>query len=929
MAAFQFEDSDRYHGSSPSDFRNKALLQVAVTEAFAMISNGDKAKAVSHILEYSELAETNEIACYFFGVIMLSADDCASALAWFNRALTLKPRFAEAFGGRAMVLQRLGRLPEALQSFEEILVLRPHDPVTLYHKGFIQQSLGMMEEALSAYDKAIWLRPDYYEALTNRGAVLEHFGRFPEALECFEMVAAARPGESANWFNKATILQKLGRLDEALSAYEKASVLGPGDADVELNRGNVLQKLRRFGEALACYDRAISYGEANPKAHYNKGIALQELRRPEEALAAYSLALKFDPHHCEAFCRQGNILHLKGKFQQALDCYGQALRVNPKFLPALINGANVLLSQGLYNEGLAACEDALRQDPSQAQALNIKGAILQKLNRLEEALTALDAALRLNPSQPEVLLNRGNVLQEQGRLIEAIACYEEALRISPDYVEVSSCLGVALKEIGRFDEALQCFDKAVALRPDFADARNNRAGVLLTLGQFERGFEDYETRWQRSNAPPKLFDLPVPFWKGENLKGKRIFVFDEQGLGDLIQFSRYLVDLADLGADVTFFGRKNMHKLLSSLPRPIKMIDHWQVQELRAVPDFDFQIALLSLPHAFKTKLETIPRLVPYLAADPERASKWAERIGSHGFRIGICSHGNAKLNLQRTLPLAFFLKLAVIPGVRLISLMKDEVLYRESASEGWPEIEELKIENLGPDYDAGSDSFLDCAAVMQNLHLIVSSDTSISHLAGALGRPVLVAVKQVADWRWLREREDSPWYPSMRIYRQKERGNWAPVFDEIAAEVKRRMAVEGFAGKRAEVSIPAAVGELIDKITILEIKESQISDSAKLANVRHELELLTKVRAKGQFFDDNLVPLQTELKSVNGQLWELEDRLRECEVKGKFDGDFIHFARQVYKTNDRRAELKREINRLFHSVIVEEKSYGASFPCQ
>jgi tetratricopeptide (TPR) repeat protein/ADP-heptose:LPS heptosyltransferase len=924
MAAFQFDDSSHYHGSSPADFRNKALLQVVVTEAFAMITAGNKEKAVAHITQYKDIALLNEIACYFFGVIFFNAEDATASLFWFNQALTLKPKFAEAFAGRAMVLQRLGRLLEALQSFEEILTLRPHDPVTLFHKGVIQQSLGMMDEALIAYEKALWLRPDYCEALTNRGAVLEHFGRFTEAFECFEMVAVYRPEDSANWFNQGAILQKLGRLDAALASYDEAVRLGPNDADSELNRGNVLQKLGRFEAALASYDQALSIRRTNPQALYNKGIALQELRRNDEALAAYGLALELDPHHCEAWCRRGNILHESGQLSEALESYKQALHANPRFLPALTNGANVMLSQGRLLDALATCEEALRHEPCFARALSIKGAILHRLDRLDEALGALDAAMRYNPLLPEVFLNRGNVLQEQGRLAEAIACYEEALRQKPSYWEVLSCLGVALKEAGRFEEALASFNEAVKLKPEFADARNNRAGVLLLMGRLEAGFQDYETRWSRSNAPPKILAAGVPQWQGEPLFGKRILIVDEQGLGDLIQFSRYLVCLAEAGADVTLFCREPMHRLLETLPKPIKLVDHLLCHGLTGDERFDFQSALMSLPFAFKTSLSTIPAAVPYLCAEPERIAKWAERIGSDGFRIGICSHGNARLNLQRTIPLAMFLKLALIPGVRLISLMKDQVLYRGAESEGWAEIEDLKIESLGQEFDAGPSAFLDCAAAMQNLDLIISSDTSIAHLSGALGRPTFVALKKVADWRWLIGRSDSPWYPTLQLFRQQERGTWTQVFDDIATAVRAKMSVEGFAPKRAEIEIPTAVGELIDKITILEIKENYIADRAKLSNVRHELALLQKVKAKGGFSGVRLSQLESHLKSTNARLWEIEDKLRLHEASGDFANEFIELARQVYLTNDRRAELKREINRLFNSAIIEEKSYSA-----
>lgn len=893
--------------------REKTLLQVAVTEAFGLLNAGAPDQAVAHIKQYAHLAAVSEVGCYVMGLIYFNADDLRSALSWFDRALALQPAYAEALGGRAIVLQRLGRPQEALESFEAILKLRPEDVEILFSIGVVRQSLGRMNEALTAYEQALRLRPNYCEALTNRGALLERFGRFDEALECFQSVFAIKPEDSVNLFNKGSVLQKLGRLDEALAAYEEAARLGPPDAETELNRGNVLQKLDRVEEAIACYDRALKYRQNYPQAFYNKGIALQALARLEEALAAYDAALKLEPSYCEAWCNRGNTLHELGRRADALASYREALKVRPYFLPALTNRANVLFELGRFSEALSSCDDALRHDNKHARALGLRGVILHKLGRLDEALTALEEACRLNPLSPEALLNRGNVLQEMDRLPEAIACYEEALGLKADYPEALSSLGVALKELGRIEDALACFNVALKHKPDYPDARNNRAGAFLLSGRLKEGFDDFESRWDRSNAPRKSFDSNLPKWNGEPLTGKRIIVWDEQGLGDLIQFCRYLPQLLDCGADVTFLARKNMHRLLSSLPKPVRLIEAIDGHE-----NFDFQSALMSLPRVFQTTLGTIPAEGSYLKAEPDLVAKWAERIGSHGFRIGICWHGNAFINLRRSVPLSHFASLAAIEGVRLISLVKDRSA-RELERAGVQQT----IEDLGAEFDAGPDSFIDCAAVMENLDLVITSDTSIAHLAGALGRPVFVVLKQVPDWRWMMDREDCPWYPAMRLFRQKARGDWGPVFDEIAAAVHARINAKANAAKNAEIAIPGAVGELIDKITILEIKASRIKDAAKLGNIRHELTLLTKLKVEGGFVGAELASLEAELKAINAVLWDVEDDLRLHEAREDFGPDFVALARQVYKTNDQRADLKRKINYVFNSAIVEEKSYS------
>ncbi|WP_084143720.1 DUF6165 family protein [Methylocapsa acidiphila] len=918
---------------SRGEIRNKALLQVAIAEAFACLSAGAPQEAVLHLEKSAHLAGMSDVGCYVFGLIYFNADDQRNALAWFDRAIALNPASSEALGARAIVLQRLGQPLDALEALQDILKLWPQDVDALFSMGVILQSLGRMREALAAYESALCWRPNHFEAATNRGALLERFGRFEEALACFEKIASLRPDDSRNLFNKGSVLQKLGRHEEALAAYEEAARCGPPDAETELNRGNVLQKLGRLAEALACYDRSSQCRRGYPQALYNKGIALQGLGRLDEALAAYDAALALDPSYCEASCNRGNVLHELGRLGEALAAYNNALKIRPAFLPALANRANIFLQSGRAEEALASCDEALRHDPKHPQALGIRGAALHKLGRLEEALSTLDRTLQLHPAASDALLNRGNVLQELDRHQEAVASYDEALRLTPNYPEALSSLGVALKEVGRIDEALARFDEALERKPAYADARNNRAGALLLKGKLAEGFEDFESRWSRSNAPPQMQISGAPRWNGESVAGKRILVWDEQGLGDLIQFSRYLPLLVEAGAEVTLICRRNMRRLLGSLRGPPRMIDAVDPNE-----KFDFQCALLSLPRGFKTTLDTIPARTPYLTAEPELVAKWAERIGGDGFRIGICWHGNAFINLKRTIPPSHFAALAAIAGVRLISLMKDQSRI-EIEVEGRP----CPVECLGDGFDAGPDAFIDCAAAMAALDLIVTSDTAIVHLAGALGRPVFAALKQVPDWRWLLEREDCPWYPTMRLFRQTERDQWKPVFDRIAdgvaaqiagqgeclpksadsAEAASRERIESAPRRLARITIPAAIGELVDKITILEIKETRVSDPAKLANIRHELRLLRKLKSEAGFDGADLARLETELKAANAFLWNVEDALRLYEARAEFGEDFVSLARQVYKSNDLRAGLKKEINLLFNSEIVEEKSYA------
>jgi tetratricopeptide (TPR) repeat protein len=894
--------------------RGKALLQAAITEAFALLNAGARQEAIAQIKPYADVAARSNAGCYIFGLIYFNAGDLRHALAWFDRALALQPGFPEALSARTIVLQRLSQPQDALESLEAILKLRPRDADALFSVGTVLQSLGRMTDALAAYEAALQWSPSHCEALTNRGALLERFGRLEEALACFDAIESIKPGDSSNLFNKGSVLQKLGRLEDALAAYEEAARRGPPDAETELNRGNVLQKLGRLEEAIASYDLSSRYRDGYPQALYNKGIALQGRGSPRDALAAYDAALALDPTYYEASCNRGNILHALGQLEDALAAYAYTLKIRPGFLPALVSRANTLLQLGRADEATLSCNEVLRRTPEHSQCLGIRGAALHKLGRLGEALASLDEAVRLNPAAPDMWINRGNVLQELDRRPEAVACYNEALRIKPHCPEALSGLGVALKEAGRIDEALFYFDEALKHKPDYPDARSNRAGVLLLTGSLKAGFEDFESRWDRSNAPPKSLISDLPTWEGQNLAGQAIVVWDEQGLGDLIQFSRYLLCLADAGADVTLLCRKNMHRLLRTLSKPVRL-----VAALDSNESFAFQSALMSLPRGFQTSLETVPAPIPYLRPEPGLVAKWAGRIGTMGFRVGVAWQGNKLIDLKKSIPLTCFAPLAAMKDVRLISLMKNQgAIEVETPAEG-----RFTIESLGNDFDAGPDSFVDCAAAIESLDLVVTSDTAIAHLAGALGRPVFLALKPVPDWRWLMHREDCPWYPSMRLVRQAVKGDWESVFKRIASSIAADVTEK--AGRLTDVpcamtaiAIPGTVGELIDKITILEIKESHIREAAKLENIRRELALLRKLKSECGLGGARLAELQAELKSMNGVLWNIENAMRGHEAREDFGAAFVSLARQVPKTNDRRAALKKKISLLFNSTIID-----------
>ena len=834
----------------------------------------------------------------------------------YRKVLTDDTKNIAALHLLGVVMIQTKRPDEALASYDKALALKPDYAVALNNRGYALQELKRPDEALASYDKALALKPDYAEALNNRGNALQEQKRPDQALASYDKALALKPDFAVALNNRGNALQELKRPDQALASYDKALALKPDYADALNSRGNALQELKRPDEALASYDKALALKPDYAEALNSRGIALQELKRPDEALASYDKALALKPDYAEALNNRGNALQELKRLDEALASYDKALALKPDYAEALNNRGNALQELKRPDQALASYDKALALKPDYAEALNNRGNALQELKRPDEALASYDKALALKPDYAEALNNRGNALQELKRPDEALASYDKALALKPDYADALNNRGNALKELKRPDEALASYDKALALKPDYAGAIFNRGLAALLIGDFSAGWSGYESRWDHKEATERKLTAPFPVWKGENVSDKKIIVYEEQGLGDVIHFSRYLRLLRALGAQVTFLVRPNLHGLMQALDQTVRVVAVYPAKE-----NFDYQSALLSLPFAFGTNLERIPAETPYLHAEPERARKWKDKLGDQGFKIGIAWRGSkaGKVDIGRSFALAEFLGVSQLPNVRLISLQKNEgVEQLRELPEG------MKVETLGDDYDAGDDAFLDTAAVMENLDLIISSDTSIAHLAGALGRPVWVALKYVPDWRWMLDRTDSPWYPSMRLFRQHTRDDWRGVHSDIEDALRELIGAADQQAKKGRLKTPLTPiswGELIDKITILEIKSVEIVKELARTNVLKELLLLQGIADKHGVCGD-IADLERDLKAVNSALWRIEDAIREKERRGEFDAEFIELARSVYKRNDERALIKRQINNIFDSELVEEKSY-------
>jgi len=498
-----------------------------------------------------------------------------------------------------------------------------------------------------------------------------------------------------------------------------------------------------------------------------------------QAEGIYTEILSIDARNISALHQLGVVMIQTQRLERGLELFDKALALKPDFADALNNRGIALKELRRFGEAVASYEKALAFKPDYAEALSNRGVALQELKRLDEALRSFDKALAIRPNYVDALNNRGAVLRELDRLDEALTCFDKALAFKPDDPNILGNRGLALIEMRRLDEAARFCGMALAIKPDDVMLNYNSACLALLSGDLSSGWRRYEWRLERPESPHWSFRARVRCWRGEPLFGKRILVYGEQGFGDIIQFVRYLQPLVDMGAHVTFLVRPEVVQLLRSQTPAVRLLTAEPADE-----DFDYQSALLSLPVGFATTLETIPAQTPYLRAQFERVRIWKDRLGESGFKIGIAWRGS-KLGAEigKSFALAEFFGVSRLPNVRLISLQKHE------GAEQLGELPEgMRVETLGDDFDAGEDAFLDTAAVMENLDLVISTDTSIAHLAGALGRPVWVALKQVPDWRWLMDRSDTPWYPTMRLFRQQCRGHWKGVFADVEAALRGLM---------------------------------------------------------------------------------------------------------------------------------------------
>ena len=670
------------------------------------------------------------------GLAHHQAGRVAQAETLYRETLALKPDHADALHLLGVIASQVGRHDIAVDLIERAIAHDRTSPRYYSNHGLALAALRRFEEAIGSYDRALSLRPNDAEVLYSRGNAHLALGRPHDALETYERAILARPDHAEALCNRGAALAALGRNDEALLSYDRALAVVPDFSEALSNRGNALKALGRLDDALASYDRALTARPDDAQALFNRGVTLHEMRRFEEALPSYDRALAVAPDYAEALSNRGDVLRQLDRLQDALESYDGALAARPDYAEALSNRGNVLKELRRFDDALASYDAALRLNPDYAAALSNRAVTLQALDRLEEALSSCDRALALHADSVEALINRASVLQE----------------------------------LSRFDEALATYDRAAAIAPDSVDAQINRAFLLLLTGDFAKGWPAYE--WRRKLPSWVERGFTQAEWTGQDIAGKRLLLHAEQGFGDTIQFARYAALAAARGADVILEVQPSLKPLLGGL---------FGVELIAAgsdrLPHFDLHCPLLSLPHAFATEPVTIPGNIPYIVAPADRIAAWAPRLPADGLRVGLAwsGHRDNARDHERSVPFARLAPLLSVPGTSFLSLQKD--------------IRTTDADDFGRcgnvlDLRAELRDFADTAAVIGQLDLVITVDTAIAHLAGAMGKPVWVLLPRVPDFRWLLDRTTSPWYPSVRLFRKRQADTWDAVIAGVAAEL-------------------------------------------------------------------------------------------------------------------------------------------------
>lgn len=577
----------------------------------------------------------------------------------------------------------------------------------------------------------------------------------------------------------ALTYHQTGNLDQAEQVYQQ--IIEANDrlweplyylGTLQLQRGDLEASIRSFL-------KVVQLNPEMPDVHNNLGVAYHASQKWTEAGQSFEKAIQINPQYDRAYFNLGSLLESRGLLTEAVLCFQQAYELDKSNLETYQKCADVLKLTGEFEQSEKIYRELLEKNPNDFNLITKLAYVLVLQRQYAEAIQFYESVLETNPDHYQILVSMSYVYELLGDIPAAVKTAQRSIQADPGQPEGYNNLGIALKLEQDIEGACENFEKALKLRPGFAMAEFNLATMQLLKGDLKAGWPGYERRAEVD--PGSAGTSPAgPRWQGESLEGKTILLWCEQGFGDTLLFMRFAIELKKRGASqVYLFCQTELAELLKRVPE----IDQIFIKGDR-VPEFDYQSSLLSLPLVLGTTLETIPVDIPFLVPDPERQQYWCDTLSQlEGKKVGLNWGGNSNFSRDdfRSIPLEELLPLGDIRGVQLVSLQQVNALEQiEPLSKSWD------LYQPGEEYQATTGSFMESAALILNTDLVITADTAVAHLAGALGVPVWVLVSQIPEWRWLLERTDSPWYPTVRLFRQDQLGDWKSVIQEVKSEMEQ-----------------------------------------------------------------------------------------------------------------------------------------------
>lgn len=644
----------------------------------------------------------------------------------------------------------------------------------LYQQAFQNQQAGNYAAAEHIYRGILEQDETQAEAWHLLGVMYSQRGDHQRGLECVLKALAINDKQATYHGNAGVMYRALGMFDESIASYRRALEIAPEFADAHGNLANLLAAQGHLDDALVHYAKAIWHKPSFAEAYFGIGRLLQAKNRLGEAIGFCRGAVDMKPELADAHELLAEMHYATGKLAEARTAIQETLRLKPNSSAAHFRLATILLAERKLPLAAQSLRAAIAADPqSSAAHCQLAGLLLQQ-DQLDEAREHFEKALAIDPSMPEAHCGLGVIKSRQFLHSAATEHLQRAIELRPDYTQAIIQLATASVLLGRHEEAHACYERLLYLQPDHHDAHCDRSMLLLSEGRYAEGWREYEWRWKRSDARNVRYNAPR--WTGTPLPGKTLLVHTEQGFGDTLQFIRY----------AALVKQRVGRLIVECAPALVSLLQrHPAIDEVvtrgTTLPAFDAHAPLLSLPGVFGTTLESIPAEIPYLTPAAEAVEQWREVFASaKGLRIGLNWQGSPShaLDRLRSLPLEALVPLGEVPSVQLYSLQTGAG--REQLK---PLADRLPIIDLGDQLG----DFHNTAAALAHLDLAITCDSAVGHLAGATGRPVWILLAQTCDWRWLLDREDSPWYPTARLFRQRERDEWGEDIQRVVRALGER----------------------------------------------------------------------------------------------------------------------------------------------